>query len=76
MVGLGGSDCFAIDFIANKTTKIAKIVEVFVKGSKNVRFSDIKRPNSLHSLQMNEVGIGGLGTRPLFYRAAHISVTT
>ena len=54
---------------------MALMVELFVKGSKNVLFSDIKRPNSPDSLQMKEVGIGGFGIHPLSYRAAIVPVT-
>jgi hypothetical protein len=68
---------FQVDGTCGKEAfKIPKMVEDFVKGSKNVRFSDIIRPNSPHSLQMNEVGIGSLGIRPLFYRASNVSNTT
>jgi hypothetical protein len=65
----------AIDFMANETIKIALMVELFVKGSKNVLFSDIKRPNSPDSLKMKEVGIGGSGIHPLSYWAATAPVT-
>ena len=65
----------AIDFMANETIKIALMVELFVKGSKNVLFIDIKRPNSPDSPQMKEVGIGGFGIHPLFYRPVIVPVT-